>query len=141
MKQRRFTTAAWMLVPIVLAAPALTAGLSLWFEWGPQWTALAIFLAAALLALSLDHRCALRYGRFGAAAGLLTCPLLMLLNNPAWYLFVIWVLAAAALPALSAALLFDPPQQAHAQPATHAMVQADAETLEQLAARQRSGHD
>lgn len=141
MKQRRFTTASWMLVPIVLAAPALTAGLSLWFDWGPQWTALAILLAATLLALFLDYRRALRYGLAGAAAGLITCPLLLLLGAPAWYLFAIWILAATALPALLAPLLFNPAPPAQGPPATQQMAQTDAETLEKLAAIQQSGHD
>jgi hypothetical protein len=138
-----------MLVPVVLAAPALTAGLSLWFDWGPQWTALAIVLAVALLALFLDYRRALRYGLVGAGAGLITCPLLLLLGSPAWYLFVTWIGTAMVLPALLVPLLFDPPQLSRTeQPpkqsierSTGRLTQTDTETLEQLAAVPRVGHD
>lgn len=112
-KNLRFATASWMLVPIVLAAPAAIAGLSLWFDWGPQWPGLAIVLAGGLLALVLDFRRALRYGLMGAGVGLLTSPLLLLLGHPAWYLFVTWILAAGVLPALLVPLLMNPPESIH----------------------------
>jgi hypothetical protein len=130
-----------MLVPIVLAAPALISGLSLWFDWGPQWPALAIVLAGATLALMLDYRRALRCGLVGAGAGLLTCPLLLLLGNPAWYLFVTWMTSAIVLPALLIPLLFAPPELAKAPYQSPPMTQVDAETAEQLAAIQRNQHN
>jgi hypothetical protein len=125
-----------MLVPIVLAAPALVSGVSLWLGWGPEWTALSILLAAAVLALVLDFRRALRYGTFGAGAGLVTSPLLWLLGASAWYFYVTWITGAMVLPALLAPLLFAPSPHS-TTPQTQRMAQVDAETLEQLAAIQR----
>ena len=124
-----------MLVPIVLAAPALVSGLSLWFDWGPLWPAISLLLAAALLALALDFRRALRCGVIGAAAGLATCPALLLVGHPGWSIFAAWITGAIVLFALVAPLLLAPPGRAEAQQQpVESLAPAEAETLEQLAA-------
>ena len=141
MKQRRITTASWMLVPIVLAAPALVSGVSLWFDWGPQWPVVSLLLAVASLALALDFRRALRCGAAGAFVGLLTSPLLLLLGSPGWPLFGAWIASAIAVSALVTPLLLTPAGTSGAQQHAQSMAQADAETLEQLAAIQRRRRD
>jgi len=139
MRQRRYTTAAWMLVPVVLAAPALVAGLSVWFDWGPEWPALAIFLAGVALALALDPRRALRGGLIGAGIGLITCPVLLLLGQPDWLLFAIWIGGAVALAALLVPLLFGAPTRPSASRYPHQPAQRDADTLESMAAQHPHG--
>lgn len=141
MRQRRIATASWMLVPIVLAAPALVSGVSLWFDWGPLWPAVSILLAVASLALALDYRRALRCGAAGALVGLLTSPLLLLLGSPGWPLFGAWIASAVSVSALVTPLLLAPPALSGAQQHVQSMTQADAETLEQLAAIQRKRRD
>lgn len=100
-----------MLVPIVLAAPAVIAGLCLWFDWGPQWPGLTVVLSGVLLALVLDYRRALRYGFFGILAGLATSPLLLLLGYSDWYLIATWVIGISVVPALLVPLMMTPTQQ------------------------------
>ena len=133
-KNLRFATASWMLVPIVLAAPAAIAGLSLWFDWGPQWPGLAIVLAGWLLALVLDFSRALRFGLIGAVVGLLTCPLLLLLDQPAWYLFATWILGVSALPALLIPLLLNPPESTRASSFGPQMTRREADGSDSMVA-------
>lgn len=120
-----------MLVPIVLIIPALIAGLSLWYNWGPLWPALAIVLAGAMLALVLDYRRALRFGLLGAVVGLITCPALLLLNRSDWYLFITWITSVMVLAALLVPLVLLPDEK----PEQRAQVQpAEVEAVERLGA-------
>jgi hypothetical protein len=142
MKQRRFATASWMLVPILLAAPAVLSGLSLWFNWGPQWPAFSIVLAGACLALVLDFRRALRFGFFGAWVGLATCPvLLLLLDHPVPYIFVTWIASAIVVPALLIPLLVNPAERSGAEQRASSTAHSDAEALNRLGAPPRAGSD
>jgi hypothetical protein len=106
--------ASWMLVPAILVVPAVISGLSIWNNWGPHWFMSSIAVAAALLALIIDHEHALRYALIGAGLGLITSPILLLFSKPDLGLFGWWVTAAALTVAFVVPLMWkssSPPQQ------------------------------
>jgi hypothetical protein len=106
-KQTRPFLAAWMLVPAVLAAPALISGLSIWFDWGPDLLLLALAAATAVLAALVDHTRALRWALIGGALGAITSPLLLLQPDHSWTLFAWWLACFALAAALLVPLLWD----------------------------------
>jgi hypothetical protein len=122
--------ASWMVVPALLAVPALVSGLSIWNHWGPQWVALAGAATIAILALIVDIERALRWALVGAAVGLATSPVLLLLHNATWEWFGWWVTGAALGTALLVPLLWGmssptpnplPPRKPHGNDAEGAL--------------------
>jgi hypothetical protein len=139
----RHWIASWMFVPAILAVPALVSGLSIWFQWGPDWFALSIAVTGAVLALVLDCRRALRWAFLGAGLGVATCPLLLLLDKPAWTLFAWWIAGMALIPALLVPLLWSPAPSPSVRRSSRKPTPAESEAaLERLAAlSQRVSHD
>jgi hypothetical protein len=139
-RNRRYI-ASWMVVPALLAVPALVSGLSIWNHWGPQWVALACAATIAILALIVDMERALRWALVGAAVGLVTSPVLLLLPSATWEWFGWWVTGAALGAALLVPLLWGmssptpnplPPRKAHGSDAEGALERLAA-TLPQRA--------
>jgi hypothetical protein len=128
-RNRRYI-ASWMVVPALLAVPAFVSGLSIWNHWGPQWLALAGAATIAILALIVDHERALRWALVGAVVGLITSPILLLLQNATWEWLGWWVTAATLSAALLVPLLWGmssptpnplPPRKPHAKDAEGAL--------------------
>jgi hypothetical protein len=96
-----------MLVPPILAVPALVSGLSIWHHWGPHLLLLSLAGTTALLALIVNHERALRWGIIGSVIGLITSPLLLLYAGRSGTHFAWWIAATALALALLVPLLWD----------------------------------
>jgi hypothetical protein len=91
--------ASWMLVPAILIVPAFISGISIWNSWGPHWLLVSIAVTAALLALLIDYRRALRWALVGFLLGVVTSPVLLLVPHWDRALFAWWIIAVALLTA------------------------------------------
>jgi hypothetical protein len=111
--QRRI--ASWMLVPVILIVPAFISGISIWNSWGPHWLLVSIAVTAALFALLIDYRRAVRWALVGLLLGLVTSPVLLLLPHWDQALFAWWIIAVALLTAFLVPLFWagssPPPKQ------------------------------
>ncbi len=87
--------AAWMLVPAILVVPAIISGISIWNSWSPHWLLISIAVTAALLALLVDYRRAVRWGVVGMLLGLISSPVLLLFRGSDKALFAWWIMAVA----------------------------------------------
>lgn len=98
--------APWMLVPATLVVPAFISGISIWNSWSPHWLLISIAVTAALLALLIDYRRAVRWAVVGIFLGLLTSPALLLVPRSDRALFAWWIIAAALLTAFLVPLMW-----------------------------------
>lgn len=98
--------AAWMLVPAILVVPAFISGISIWNNWSPHWLLISIAVTAALLALLVDYRRAVRWAVVGIFLGLITSPLLLLVPQADKALFAWWIIAVALLTAFLLPLMW-----------------------------------
>ena len=98
--------AAWMLVPAILVVPAFISGISIWNSWPPHWLLISIAVTAALLALLVDYRRAVRWAVVGIFLGLITSPVLLLFPRADRALFAWWIMAVALLTAFLMPLMW-----------------------------------
>ncbi len=98
--------ASWMLVPAILVVPAFISGISIWNSWSPHWLLISIAVTAALLALLIDYRRAVRWAVVGIFLGLITSPVLFLFPLADKALFAWWIIAVALLTAFLVPLMW-----------------------------------
>jgi hypothetical protein len=109
--------AAWMLVPAILVVPAFISGISIWNSWSPHWLLISIAVTAALLALLIDYRRAVRWALVGILLGAATSPVLLLFPHADKALFAWWTIAVALLTAFLVPLMAGSPQPRSQLPA------------------------
>lgn len=101
--------ASWMLVPAILVVPAFISGISIWNSWSPHWLLISIAVTAALLALLVDYRRAVRWAVVGILLGALTSPVLFLFSHADRALVAWWIIAVALVTAFLMPLVWGGP--------------------------------